>query len=66
MNKIHRYMSIQQVAENYPQAAMIFMQYGLGCIGCQMANFETLEDVALAHGINPDVLVEELNKMLKI
>jgi len=38
---------------------------GLGCVGCPMAQFETIEMGATVHGMDPDALVKELNKSKK-
>lgn len=38
---------------------------GMFCGGCPMARRETIEEGAFVHGIDPDELVEKLNKKLK-
>ena len=40
----------------------VFVAHGLGCIGCAMANFETIEQGAAAHGMDLDSLMIDLNK----
>lgn len=60
-DKITRDMTIQEVVNNYPQTLAVFAQYGLGCIGCHVAAFENIEQGAMAHGINVDDLVRDLN-----
>ena len=44
--------------------AYILMQEGMHCIGCPSAQAETLEEAALVHGLDPDVLVARLNNFL--
>ena len=42
------------------------MKYGLHCIGCSVATWETVEQGAKAHGIDGkklEDLLEELNKI---
>jgi len=34
---------------------------GLGCVGCPMSQFETLEQGAIGHGMDPEELIRELN-----
>ncbi len=34
------------------------------CIGCPSAQAESLEEAALVHGLDPDVLVARLNNFL--
>ena len=48
----------------YPEAVEILMKKGFHCIGCSAAAFETIEQGALMHGINPKELVEEINKKI--
>lgn len=55
-------MSIKDIVMQCPESVEVFAQFGLGCIGCAMASFETLEQGALAHGIDVNQLVDELNK----
>jgi len=55
-------MSIQEIVESNPETIQIFGEFGMGCIGCAMANFETVEEGAMAHGINIDELMKALNE----
>jgi hybrid cluster-associated redox disulfide protein len=64
--KITKSMSFGEILNRYPKAGEILMKKGLHCIGCGMAMFESLEQGAIMHGINPDKLVQELNKKLGI
>lgn len=60
--KINKQDNIVKIIQEYPICREVFMQFGLGCIGCFAAQYETLEQGALAHGIDIDALVTELNK----
>ena len=42
----------------------LFAEYGLGCIGCMAAHFETIGQGAGAHGIDVDALIEDINKVI--
>jgi len=61
--KITKEMNIIEVVQRYPDTAMVFMYAGMGCFGCHAAQFETIEEGALAHGIDVDKLVEALNEI---
>lgn len=61
--KITKDMNIIEVVQRYPDTAMVFMYAGMGCFGCHAANFESIEEGALVHGIDPDKLVEALNEI---
>jgi hybrid cluster-associated redox disulfide protein len=43
----------------------VFFDHGLMCAGCAAARFENLEQGALAHGIDVDQLVKDLNAVLE-
>lgn len=54
--------SIKEIVSECPESIEVFAQFGLGCIGCAMAAFETLEQGAAAHGIDVETLVKALNE----
>ena len=54
-------MSIMEVVTNYPDTVPVFMQSGMGCIGCAAAHFENIEQGAAAHGLDIDLLMAALN-----
>lgn len=58
---ITKEMSIGEIVQTYPQTVRVFLSHGLMCIGCAAARFESLEQGAMAHGIDVDVLVKDLN-----
>ena len=63
--KITKDMNIIEVVQRYPDTMMVFMYAGMGCFGCHAAQFETIEEGALAHGIDVDKLVEALNEVVE-
>jgi len=63
--KITKQMTFNEIIEKNPEAVMVLLEKGMHCIGCGMAGFETLEQGALAHGLDADELVKELNKQGK-
>lgn len=54
-------MTIQEVVEKNPETIRVFLEHGLHCIGCSVARFENIEQGALAHGIDVDALIKDLN-----
>jgi len=58
---INKYMTIQEVVEKNPETIRVFLEHGLHCIGCAVARFENIEQGALAHGIDVDALIRDLN-----
>ncbi|MCD6150093.1 MAG: DUF1858 domain-containing protein [Deltaproteobacteria bacterium] len=55
---------IRDLLTKYPKAAEVFVGKGMGCLGCSASMFETIEEGALAHGLDPDKLVDEMNAAL--
>lgn len=55
---------IIEAVQNHPEILQVFAEYGLGCVGCMAARFETLEQGAAAHGIDIDALIADLNKAI--
>ena len=60
-DKISEDMTIKEVIDTYPETAMVFMKYNVGCIGCLAASFEKVKDIATVHGIDIKALVKDLN-----
>lgn len=58
---ITRDMTIAEVVQKYPQTVSVFLAHGLMCFGCAIARFENIEQGALAHGIDVDALIKDLN-----
>ena len=63
--KITKDMNIIEVVQKYPDTIGVFMYAGMGCFGCHVAQFETVEEGAMAHGIDVDALVEALNEVIE-
>lgn len=62
---INRKMSIEEVVRNYPETIGTFERHGLGCLGCQAALFENIEQGAEIHSIDVEALIKDLNKEIK-
>ena len=63
--KITKKMTFAELIEKYPKIAKKLAKKGLMCVGCPMAMMETIEQGAVAHGLDPDKLVKELNSLKK-
>ena len=55
---------IIEAVQSHPEIMEVFAEYGLGCIGCMAAHFETIGPGAGAHGIDVDALIEDINKVI--
>ena len=47
-----------------PNIVVILMRAGMHCIGCPSAQGETLEEAAMVHGLDVDLLVDQINDYL--
>ena len=63
--KITKEMNFNELMQNFPEAIEVLLGKGMHCIGCPMAMQETLGEGALAHGLDVDKLVKELNEKTK-
>ena len=57
--------TIGNLLMEFPQAAPILMEIGMHCLGCPSAQFETLEQAAMVHGIECDLLLAKINAAYK-
>jgi len=53
---------IEDVVRAYPQAARVFAEHGLPCVGCHAATYESVEQGAAAHNIPLEPLLADLNR----
>ena len=68
MTKVTKDMGLGEVVQKFPNAAPIFFKYGLHCVGCHAAAFETIEQGCKAHGMDDkkiEEMVKEINKVLE-
>lgn len=54
---------IGEVLDKYPQAAPLFMEMGMHCLGCPSARGETIEDACGVHAADCDALLEKINRL---
>ncbi len=63
--EITKDMYIGEILTINPGLAQILMSAGMHCLGCPSSQMESLEDAAMVHGFDVDVLLEKLNNYLK-
>ena len=64
MAKITKDTGIIDAVQQHPEIIEVFQNYGLGCIGCMAAHYETIGQGAGAHGLDVDALVSDNNKKI--
>ena len=62
--QVEKNMTIGEVLRTNPEGAPILMEIGMHCLGCPSAQGETLEEAAMVHGMDADLLIEKMNAFL--
>lgn len=55
-------MLIGDIIQAKPETINTLLMAGMGCISCPSSLYETLEEACMVHGMDPEYLLEELNK----
>ena len=63
--KIKKTMTIEKVLSIDENLTSVLLGFGLHCFGCPMSRMETLEQAAMVHGVDVDIMVEKLNEALE-
>lgn len=65
MAKITKDMTMGQILQVNEHMAGILVREGMHCVGCPSHQFETLEEAAMVHGMDPDTLTARINAFLE-
>ena len=61
MAKITKETTIGQALQISQDIIPVLFEIGMHCIGCPSSQMETLEEAAMVHGIDVDVLLAKIN-----
>ena len=61
--KITKEILIGDLVKKYPDVAPIVMSYGLHCVGCHVASWETLEQGCQGHGMPEEMITELIDEI---
>ena len=64
MVKVTKSMLIGELLTVDPNIAPILIRAGMHCLGCPSSQMESLEEAAMVHGLDADVLVAQINDFL--
>ncbi|MDV2480922.1 DUF1858 domain-containing protein [Methanoculleus sp. Wushi-C6] len=53
--------TIAELLREKPESAQILFRFGMGCLGCAIANNETVREAAQAHGIPLEEMLSALD-----
>ena len=66
MGRITKDTLIGEIVEKYPQVVGTLMGFGLHCVGCHVAAFESLEAGFKAHGLDDKQIEEAVKKLNEV
>ena len=65
MAKVTKDTMIGELLQIDEGVAPILLNIGLHCLGCPSSQMETIEQAAMVHGIDSEMLVDEINSFLE-
>ena len=64
MTQITKSTMIGELLQIDQNIAPILLNIGMHCLGCPSSQMESLEEAAMVHGMDADVLVQQINDFL--
>ena len=61
---INIHITVSELLRRWPQTMPVFLKHRTQCVGCYMADFDTLEDVAMNYHLSVDELLREIRNSL--
>jgi hybrid cluster-associated redox disulfide protein len=62
---IHPEMPISELLSRWPQTIPVFQKHRMACVGCSMANFETISSAADIYQLPLISFIVELNEAVQ-
>jgi len=62
MAKITKDMTFNEILRAYPDTVKVLRKFNMQCVGCLGAEAESIEYGAVAHGVDLEVLLKDLNE----
>ncbi len=64
MAQITKDMTIGEILRTDIEVAPVLMGVGMHCLGCPASQGESLEEAALVHGLDPELVLKQVNEFL--
>ena len=64
MAKITKETQIGELLQIDANVAPVLLRAGMHCLGCPASQMESIEEAAMVHGLDPDILVQQINDFL--
>ena len=59
-------MTVAEVLEYWPETVSVFQGFKTACVGCVMAPFDTMSDVARIYQLELSEIIEALHRAVKM
>jgi len=59
-------MFIADIMERWPETIMLFLEHGMACAGCSLADFSTLADALEVYNIPQEKILVRLNQPIML
>ena len=63
-SKLTTEMTVAQVLELWPETVPVFQEFKTACVGCVMAPFDTMADVARTYELDLNQLMAALDQVI--
>jgi hybrid cluster-associated redox disulfide protein len=60
--QISQSWTVSQILQMYPETSRVFLQRKTFCVGCYMARFCNLSDVAKVYSLEVEILVHDIQQ----
>ena len=64
MAKITKDTIVGDILDLAPEAAPLFLEIGMHCLGCPSARGETVDMACAVHGVDADELLQKINDLI--
>jgi hybrid cluster-associated redox disulfide protein len=55
---------VDDVMRSAPETIRVFLQFGMGCVGCPIACFHTVDDACREHGVDRHAFLDSLRSVV--
>lgn len=64
-DRLTKETTIMDAVEKHPEIVEVLMKHGFHCVGCHAAQYESIEQGAIVHGIDVGELMKDLNNAVE-
>jgi hybrid cluster-associated redox disulfide protein len=59
-------LTMADLIDRWPAAAPVLTRYGMACVGCGMAKFETIAEATAAYGVDPQAFLRAIARASRL